>query len=188
MHVTIWWLFLLEALNLSWSWVHQAIAFAIASEFCRKLGNGRNTFTRVLFRKRELTEFCGKLGEFCDKLGEVYLWHTNNRLRGTHWALSLELGESDKKTHWVRCLKPCSPKPYSASFRETSIRKEFPQRGRIFPTFIRKTVRIRFANSFAELGCYSLPWPFFFLVFFVDFLAFLFSLLLLAFFCAFSFL
>ena len=22
-----------------------------------------------------------------------------------------------KKTHWVRCLKPCSPKPYSARFR-----------------------------------------------------------------------
>ena len=47
------------------------------------LGNGRNTVSRVLFRRRELTEFCGKLGEFCDKLGES-LWHTNNRLGGTH--------------------------------------------------------------------------------------------------------
>ena len=28
------------------------------------LGNGRNTVSRVLFRKRELTEFCLKLGEF----------------------------------------------------------------------------------------------------------------------------
>ena len=48
------------------------------------LGNGRNTVSRVLFRKRELTEFCGKLGEFCQKLGEFAFAHTNNRLRGTH--------------------------------------------------------------------------------------------------------
>ena len=40
------------------------------------------------------------------------LWHTNNRLRGTHWARSPELSEP-QKTHWVRCLKPYSPKPYS---------------------------------------------------------------------------
>ena len=39
------------------------------------LGNGRNTVSRVLFRKRELTEFCGKLGEFCKKLGEFALAH-----------------------------------------------------------------------------------------------------------------
>ena len=60
------------------------------------LGNGRNTVSRVLFRKRELTEFCGKLGEFREELGETQssLWNTNNRLRGTHWALSLELGEA----------------------------------------------------------------------------------------------
>ena len=32
-----------------------------------KMGNGRNTVSRVLFQKRELTEFCGKLGEFCEK-------------------------------------------------------------------------------------------------------------------------
>ena len=38
------------------------------------------------------------------------LWHTNNRPRGAHWVLSPELG--DGKTHWVRCLKPYSPKPY----------------------------------------------------------------------------
>ena len=35
-----------------------------------KVGNGRNTVSRVLFRKRELTEFCGKLGRFCEELGE----------------------------------------------------------------------------------------------------------------------
>ena len=44
------------------------------------------------------------------------LLHTNNRLRGTHWVRSPELSEG-KKTHWVRCLKPYSLKPYSARFR-----------------------------------------------------------------------
>ena len=39
------------------------------------LGNGRNTVSRVLFRKRELTEFCGKLGEFCEKLSEFAVTH-----------------------------------------------------------------------------------------------------------------
>ena len=34
------------------------------------ISNGRNTVSRVLFRKRELTEFLGKLAEFCNKLGE----------------------------------------------------------------------------------------------------------------------
>ena len=28
------------------------------------------------------------------------LWHTNNRLKGTHWALSPERGEA-QKLHWV---------------------------------------------------------------------------------------
>ena len=37
------------------------------------LGNGRNTVSRVLFRKKERTEFCRKLGEFCVKLGEFTL-------------------------------------------------------------------------------------------------------------------
>ena len=40
-----------------------------------KLGNGRNPVSRVLSRRRELTEFCGKLGEFCEKLGEFALAH-----------------------------------------------------------------------------------------------------------------
>ena len=31
------------------------------------IGNGRSTVLRALFRKRELTEFCGNLGEFCKK-------------------------------------------------------------------------------------------------------------------------
>ena len=34
-----------------------------------------NTVSRVLFRKRELTEYCGKLGEFCEKLGDFALAH-----------------------------------------------------------------------------------------------------------------
>ena len=39
------------------------------------IGIGRNTVSRVLFRRRELTEFCGKLGEFCQKLGEFAFAH-----------------------------------------------------------------------------------------------------------------
>ena len=39
------------------------------------LGNGRNTVSRVLFRRRELTEFCGKLDEFCEEHGESALAH-----------------------------------------------------------------------------------------------------------------
>ena len=39
------------------------------------LGNRRNTVSRVLCRKRELTKFCGKLGEFCEKLAESALAH-----------------------------------------------------------------------------------------------------------------
>ena len=30
---------------------------------------------RALFRKRELTEFCSKLGESCEELGEFVLAH-----------------------------------------------------------------------------------------------------------------
>ena len=79
------------------------------------LGNRRNTVSRVLFRKRELNGFCGKwlLGELCEKNSVSSLCCTNKRLRGTHWVLSPEPGE-DQKAHWARCLKPCSPKPYSA--------------------------------------------------------------------------
>ena len=63
--------------------------------------NGRNTVSRVLFRKRELTDFSVSSA----KNLVSSLWHTNNRLRGTHWVRSPELSEP-KKTHWVRCLKP----------------------------------------------------------------------------------
>ena len=34
---------------------------------------GRNGLSRVLFWKRELTEFCGELGEFGEKLGDFAL-------------------------------------------------------------------------------------------------------------------
>ena len=44
-----------------------------------ELGNGQNTVSRVLFRKRELTEFLGELCEFFDKLGELAFAHTQNR-------------------------------------------------------------------------------------------------------------
>ena len=31
------------------------------------------------------------------------IWHTNNRLRGTHWVPSPELSEA-KQSHWARCF------------------------------------------------------------------------------------
>ena len=83
----------------------------------RQIRNGRNTVSRVLFRKRELTEFCGKLGEFWEKLGEFALAREklgefalarSYGLKGAHWVRSLELSEP-RITHWARCLKPCSP-------------------------------------------------------------------------------
>ena len=43
--------------------------------------NGRNTVSRVLFRKRELTEFCGKLAELCEN-SVSSLRHINNKLGG----------------------------------------------------------------------------------------------------------
>ena len=54
------------------------------------------------------------------------LWHTNHRLRGTHWVRSPKLSEP-RKTHWVRCLKPYSPKPYSACFRKIKAEHTPPQ-------------------------------------------------------------
>ena len=71
-------------------------------------------------RRRELTEPHWVLRQtrwvLRKKNSVSSLWHTNNRLKGTHWAPSPELGEG-QKTHWVRCLKPCSPKAYSAGSR-----------------------------------------------------------------------
>ena len=49
--------------------IHQIVALS-------GIGNGRNTASRVLFRRKNslsLTEFWGKLGEFCEKLGEIAL-------------------------------------------------------------------------------------------------------------------
>ena len=60
------------------------------------IGNGRNTVSRVLFRKRELTEFGSRLSEFWKKNSVTSLGHTSYRLRGTHWALSPELDEDQK--------------------------------------------------------------------------------------------
>ena len=47
------------------------------------IGNGRNTVLRVLFRKRELNEFLGKLGEFCEKLGEFAFAHKSKAERNS---------------------------------------------------------------------------------------------------------
>ena len=49
---------------------------APSAEMCRGiLGNGRNTVSRVLFRKREFTEFCSNFGEFGEELGEFAFAH-----------------------------------------------------------------------------------------------------------------
>ena len=55
--------------------------------FGGSVGNGRNTDSRVLFRKRELTEFCGKLGEFCEKLGEFEFTHKKKAERNSRSSL-----------------------------------------------------------------------------------------------------
>ena len=57
--------------------------FEISSPTCLKLGNGRNAVSRLLSRKRELAEFCGKLGEFCEKLGEFALAHKQKAERSS---------------------------------------------------------------------------------------------------------
>ena len=49
-----------------------------------------------LFRKRELAKFYSKLSEFCAKSSVGSLWHPNNRPRGTHRVISLEVGEAIK--------------------------------------------------------------------------------------------
>ena len=69
--------------------------------FRKKWENGRNTVSRVLFRKRDLTEFCSKLGEFWARwvcfstqiIGwkELTEFSPRNSLRPT-------------KSHWVWCL------------------------------------------------------------------------------------
>ena len=47
-------------------------------------GNGRNTVSRVLFRRRELTEFWGTNSVSSAKNSVSSPWHANNRLKGTH--------------------------------------------------------------------------------------------------------
>ena len=94
-------------------------SFSGAVSFCRRaalilLGNGRNTVSRVLFREENSLSFTTNSVSSA-KSSVSSLWHTNNRLRGTDWVLFSEVGEG-QKTHWVRCLKPYSPKPYSGPF------------------------------------------------------------------------
>ena len=78
-------------------------------------------FARVLFQKRNLTEFCAKLAEFCEKLGMSALAHTGitkaerksfSSLRRARWS-------PKPKTHWAWCSKPYhSPTPYSPCLRK----------------------------------------------------------------------
>ena len=57
------------------------------------LGNGRNTVSRVLFRRRELTEPHWVFGANLVSSAKNWvssLCHTNSMLRGTDWVLSPE--------------------------------------------------------------------------------------------------
>ena len=45
------------------------------------LGHGWNTVSTILLRKRELTEFCGKLTELCGKLGSEWV-HFGTQIKG----------------------------------------------------------------------------------------------------------
>ena len=79
------------------------------AEYCFGTALGERTHwvlwpTRRILRKTRWVRFGCKV------------WHTNNRLRETHWARSPELSEP-RRAHWVRCLKPYSPKQCSARFR-----------------------------------------------------------------------
>ena len=54
----------------------------------RFIGHGRKTVSRVLFRKRGLTEFCAKLGEFHEKLGEFAVTHKSKAERNSLSSLT----------------------------------------------------------------------------------------------------
>ena len=92
------------------------LQFRLKSCVPTTLGNGRNTVSRVLFQKRDLTDFWANSVSSTKKNSASSPWHTNNRLRGTHWV-ELSWTRWGQKTHWARRFKPYSPKPYSARFR-----------------------------------------------------------------------
>ena len=76
------------------------------------LRNGQNTVSRVLFRRRELTEPHWVLRQtrwVLQKNSVSSLWHTNSRPRGTHWVRSPEHSEPKKKLTefgvWNRTLR-----------------------------------------------------------------------------------
>ena len=74
---------------------------------------------------RKLAEYCfvSTVSEWALRLprwvikNSVSSWPTTHRPRGTHWALSPELGEN-QTPHWAQCLKPCSSKPYSGRLQK----------------------------------------------------------------------
>ena len=83
------------------------------------VGNGQNTVSRVLFRRRELTEPHWVFRQTRWVLRETRWVRFGTQIIG--WEELTEFSPRNsvraKKTHWVPCLKPCSPKPYSARFR-----------------------------------------------------------------------
>ena len=64
----------------------------------------------VLFQKRELTEFWGKLGELCEKLGEVLSCHCNverGNVSPTKPGLSPEASHERKSAIFYNMMFHC---------------------------------------------------------------------------------
>ena len=109
----------------------------VSALFHTFLGNGRNTVSRVLFRRRELTEPHWVLGQTRWVLRKTRWVRVYTQIIG--WKELTELAPrnsvSPEKTHWVRCLKPCSPKPYSARFRFLALSHTFSHFFTLFQSF-----------------------------------------------------
>ena len=89
-----------------WGNIRRPLVLPVPLFYCR-IRNDRNTVSRVLFRKRELTDslslsFAASPPVSSAKNLLSSLWCTNSGLRGTHWALFQEPGEGQKSL-WVRC-------------------------------------------------------------------------------------
>ena len=105
---------------------HEWTSFQKCQSWEEKTGPQKTGPGHSLYRERaeycfestvseERTHWVLRQGEFCEKLGEFALAHKKNRLRGTHWARSPELGEPKTLTElgvWNRtprnCIRPVS--------------------------------------------------------------------------------
>ena len=102
-----------------WSWSSDKSFSEIILDSCTR--NGRNTVSRVLFRRRELTEPHRVLGQTRWVLQKTRWARFGTQIIGWEELTEFSPQKSVRanKTHWARCLKPYSVKPYSARFRCT---------------------------------------------------------------------